>query len=87
MKARPSINLHIEELVLHGFAPGDRQGIGEAVERELTRLFSEQPLPLNLMRQKRLAQMEGGMFQMTVGAQPAVLGAQIAGAVHKGFNQ
>jgi len=27
MNPRPSINLHIEELVLHGFAPGDRHRI------------------------------------------------------------
>ena len=33
------IELHIEELVLHGFAPGDRRPLGEAVERELTRLL------------------------------------------------
>jgi hypothetical protein len=39
MKPRPSINLHIEELVLHGFAPGDRHRISEAVEQELTRLI------------------------------------------------
>ena len=37
-----NLNLHIEELVLHGFAPGDRYRIGEAVQQELTRLFAEQ---------------------------------------------
>ena len=26
-----NVELHIEELVLHGFAPGDRHRIGEAV--------------------------------------------------------
>ena len=39
------IELHIEELVLHGFAPGDRHPIGDAVEHELIRLFAEQGLP------------------------------------------
>ena len=30
------IEVNIGELVLEGFEPGDRYGIGEAVERELT---------------------------------------------------
>src|SRR5258708_7973370 len=36
-----NINLHIEELVLHGFAPGDRYTIADPVERELSRLLTE----------------------------------------------
>ena len=40
-----SIEMHIEELVLHGFEPGDRHAIGDAVERELARLLSEHGLP------------------------------------------
>ncbi len=37
MKPKPyNIELHIEELVLHGFSPNDRHAIGEAVQRELT---------------------------------------------------
>jgi hypothetical protein len=40
-----SIELHIEELVLQGFAPGDRYCIANAVERELLRLFAEQRVP------------------------------------------
>ena len=43
MNRKPyNIELHIEELVLHGFSPRDRDAIGEAVQRELTRLFVEQ---------------------------------------------
>jgi len=41
MKPQPDIHLHIEELVLHGFAPGDRHQISEAMQQELTRLISE----------------------------------------------
>lgn len=41
---RPNIEVHIDEVVLHGFAPGDRAGIGDALERELGRLLAERGL-------------------------------------------
>ena len=37
----PAVQLHIEELVLHGFAPADRYRIAAAVQLELTRLLAE----------------------------------------------
>lgn len=43
-----NIELHIEKLVLHGFAPGAHSRIGEAVQQELTRLFLEQGVPRSL---------------------------------------
>jgi len=45
-----NIELHIEELVLHGLSPGDRYRIGEAVEQELTRLLADQGVPESLER-------------------------------------
>ena len=48
-----NIELHIEELVLHGFEPGDRHRIGEAIERELARLFAEQGTPPSLAQGAR----------------------------------
>ena len=44
-----NVELNIEELVLHGFPPGEHQHIGEAVERELSRLFAEQGVPPSLV--------------------------------------
>jgi hypothetical protein len=38
---RQVIDVHIDELVLHGFDPRDRLAIGDAVHAELTRLFAE----------------------------------------------
>ncbi|MBD0326005.1 MAG: hypothetical protein ICV68_06225, partial [Pyrinomonadaceae bacterium] len=38
----PNIELHIEELILHGFERRDRYAIADAFERELSRLLSEQ---------------------------------------------
>ena len=83
MTPRPAINLHIEELVLHGFAFGDRHRIGSAVEQELTRLLAEQPLT----RHESVERVDAGVFHVSLGAKPAAVGAQIAGAVHGGLNQ
>ena len=47
------IELHIEELVLHGFAPADRYRIGDTVQRELTRLLAEQGMPASLIQVAR----------------------------------
>jgi hypothetical protein len=40
MAVAPRIELEIEELVLHGFAPGDRHRIADALREELHRLLS-----------------------------------------------
>ena len=83
MNSQPAINLHIEELVLHGFAPGDRHRISEAIQQELTRLISEQPLRAN--KTISLEQVDAGSFQLQKQPPPARVGAQIAGAIHGGL--
>jgi hypothetical protein len=82
---RPEIHLHIEELVLHGFAPGDRQRLGEVVEQELTRMLSEPPVSPALKKNVSLDRVDGGAFCMANPAKPAIVGAQIAGAVFGGI--
>jgi hypothetical protein len=39
------IELHIDRLVLDGFAPGDRHGIADALRIELARLLVEGGMP------------------------------------------
>ena len=85
MKPQSDIHLHIEELVLHGFAPGDRQRIGEAVERELTRLIAAQPL--SQKQNVSMDRVDGGSFHMQINARPASVGEQIAGAIHGGIRR
>ncbi len=57
------VDLHIEELVLHGFSPGDRFRIGEAVELELTRLITEQGIPSSLSRDGEVARTDVALLQ------------------------
>lgn len=87
MKPQPSIHLHIEELVLHGFNPGDQHGIRAAVELELARLFEKQPISMALAKSAGTACVDGGTFRVTRGAKPAAIGTQIAGAIHGGLNR
>lgn len=82
---RPDIELHIEELVLHGFSPAYRYRIAEAVERELARFFSEQSIPPALLNGGEIAHMDGGAFQVQSEARPDTIGAQVARAVFRGL--
>jgi hypothetical protein len=79
-RTRPRIELHIDELVLHGFNPADRRGIGDAVERELARLLAgPSGVPMTPTGADRV---DAGSFVHDAGAPPRQVGAQIAGAVH-----
>jgi hypothetical protein len=83
---RPAnVELHIEELVLHGFAPGDRYLIGEAVERELQRLFAEQGAPPSLTHGAEIGRLDGGSFGVGAGSRGDVIGAHVAQAVYEGL--
>jgi len=81
---RSNIEVHIEELVLHGFASKDRYLIGEAVQRELTRLFTEQGVPAFLSQSGEIARLDGGSFNVAAGSKAETIGAQVAQAVYGG---
>ncbi len=72
------VRLHIEELVLHGFAPGDRHAIAEAIERELRGLLGSTDLPRGLAQPSSRAAVDGGSFDVPRGASAEVIGAQVA---------
>ncbi len=84
---RPNIELHIEELVLHGFASADRYLIGEAVQRELARLFAEQGVPSSLTSGGELTRLHGGSFNVAPGAKAEAIGTQIAQSVYGGMKE
>jgi hypothetical protein len=87
MKPRPyNIDLHIDELVLHGFAPTERRAIAEAVQRELTRLFTEQGIHPSLSNSYKAERVDGGAFQVQPGAKGNTIGAQVAQAIYGGLD-
>ena len=78
------IELHIEELVLHGFEPGDRYRIGHAVEQELGRLLTERGAPL--ARSGEVPRLDGGSFEAKPDSGVEEIGAKVARAVYGGLS-
>ena len=77
-----NIELHIRELVLHGFSPSERHRIGEAVRLELLRQLTEQGIPQTLTRQARVAGLNAGPIHAGQGVKPENIGMQVAQAVY-----
>jgi hypothetical protein len=81
-----NIELHIEELVLHGFALGDRYRIGDAMERELARLFAERGAPPSLVQGSEIERLDGGTFEVKPGSGAEAIGVRVARAVYGGLS-
>jgi hypothetical protein len=78
------VRIHIETLVLHGFAPGERYALGDAVHQELTRLVAEHGMPPVLARRGVREHIDAGSFTVAPGRRAAAIGAQVAQAIHGG---
>ncbi len=82
-----NLELHIDELVLHGFAPADRYRIAEAVRAELTRLLTEQGIPPSWLQGGEVARLDGGRFDVAPGLKADGIGAQIAQTLYGGLSR
>jgi hypothetical protein len=76
------IDVHIEELVLHGFFAGDRWRIGDALEHELRGLLAAEGIPHAWLSSPQ--RIDAGITSTTSLTKPAQAGADIAGAIHLG---
>ena len=83
---KQNIELHIDKLVLHGFSPGDRHRIGEAVERQLTRILAEQGIPSSLSHGGERSYLDGGKFNAIPNAKAESIGSEVAKSVCKSMN-
>jgi hypothetical protein len=72
------IELHIDELVLHGFDPHQRHAVGDAVHAELARLLGEHGI--DITHGAEVSRLDGGSFALRPGAEAA--GEGIARGVH-----
>ncbi len=79
-----NIKLHIEELVLDGFAAGDKYSIADSVESELARLFTEQGAPKSLSQGGEIAHLDGGAFEAARDSRPEAIGAKVARSCMEG---
>lgn len=82
-----NVELHIEELVLHGFESVDHYVVAEAVEHELARLFAEQGAPPSLMQGGEFARLDGGAFEAGSNSKAETIGGQVAQAVYGGLGR
>jgi hypothetical protein len=81
LNSQRSVELHIEELVLHGFAPGDRYALGDAVETELREVLAKQHLLPTAVVTREIDWIDAGEFRMMSGATPHTIGGSIAKAI------
>lgn len=82
-----NIELHIEELVLHGMGESDRYLIGEAFQQELTRLLTEKGLPRSLAQGGEIHRINAGAFEVQLGTKPEIIGVQIAHRIYGKFGE
>ncbi|HEY7293635.1 MAG TPA: hypothetical protein VH916_01285 [Dehalococcoidia bacterium] len=85
---RPEILLHVDQLVLDGFrtaATGDPERLGEALQRELTRLFAERGVGDRLARGGNDSALEVATIELPAEADAAAIGVQVARAVFRGL--
>ena len=76
------IEVHIQELVLHGFVPGDRWRIGDALEHELRGLLTTKGIPPAWLTSPE--QIDAGTIRATGLTNPRLTGEATGRAIHRG---
>ena len=77
-----SITVRIDELVLHGVAPGNAASVGDALRQELARMLAAQGAPRSLARARPTDAIDGGSVHLRERATPERIGHQLAAAVY-----
>lgn len=77
-----AIEVHIEQIVLHGYAPGDTHRLGEALQAELTRLVQKHGVNSSGMGNLSLQTLDG---RLKAAERPSTeaLGARLAQRIHQ----
>jgi hypothetical protein len=73
-----AVNLHVGELLLHGFERGHARRIADALQRSLTAMLSSRGIPDSWSRSSRIGRADGGTLQLTREASPRAIGEGIA---------
>ena len=84
--AQPSVHVHIDELVLHGFAPADRHRIADAVQVELTRMFAEQGVSSVLRQGGEATRLKAEAISVTPTTPAGTIATQVARSVYGSLN-
>jgi hypothetical protein len=81
-----AVDLHIEELVLHGWTPSEARRVGAALQDELGRLIAASDLPGSLAGRAEIAKIDAGQARHSSSVGPEAAGVDIARAVHGGLS-
>ncbi len=79
---RGSIDLRIDELILHGFAARDRHRIAAALEHELSRLIAQGELAHPRSNSIQLDRIDAGTFHLDPATGPNHIGRMVAQRVY-----
>lgn len=82
-----NVELHIDEIVLYGFAHRDRYAIQEAIQRELTRLIGERGIAASFLQGSDAERLDAGTVTIQQGMPPDAIGTQVAQTVYRGLEQ
>jgi hypothetical protein len=74
------LEIHIEEVVLRNFSPGDRSHIGDAFESELANLVKQHGLSTTTSSIS-IDRLDAGSFKVAPGAKAQTVGGQVAKAL------
>lgn len=92
MRKKTPLQLHIEELVLHGFpnlSPLDGQRIRDAVQFQLTGLLTQNKNMASFTRDSNIPHLDGGVFESeprTGGTRTDIMGTRIAQNVYNSLS-
>lgn len=78
-----TIEVHIEQIVLHGYSPADTHRLGEALQAELTRLVQKQGVNGSGMGNLSLQTLDGGRLKAAENPSTEMLGARLAHSIHQ----
>jgi hypothetical protein len=85
-RAVRSVDVQIDELILHGPFASSRYDIGDAFSHELEHLLGEVNPDSSFIKEDHIRVLGTDPIAISPKAKPDVLGAQIAQAVHGGLN-
>ena len=85
MKANRRVEIVIDELVLRGFSPADRDAIGDSLSRELGRLVEAGDIQA-LAGLGSIPALRAPNVTLQASAKAATVGSQVARAVHGSLN-
>ena len=81
------VEVDIEELVLHGFPPHQRQRIADALRAELARLLTEEGVPDGWQQGGTISQLNAGEIRVPVPAAPERTAREVARSIYGGLTR